>query len=177
MSMDVDLNNVSVLTMSPDWPIERVVELSEKMSALNPVFTDGHTAAALLVQTGEVAISPFINLHSLMREVDKDPEGPLQMAFIEPVPVRQSEASGVFNSELAEAPCSALLYIEWTASDAAQELFDADPLQASLYWEGSRMAELIGDREVVVAEPADVAELPDRIAQIQEAFGFPTVGG
>jgi hypothetical protein len=54
-------------------------------------------------------------------------------------------------------------------------LLDADPLQASLYWEGSRMAEMIGDLESTVADPAAVAALPDWILQIQEAAGFPTL--
>lgn len=175
MAMDVDLNNVSVLTVDPDWGTERVVELSEQLGDLEPVFTDGHTAAALLVQSGEVAISPFVNLHSAMREVDKDPDGDLQVTFIEPVPIRQSEASGVFRD--ADHPCTALLYIEWSAGDAAQEILDADPLQASFSWDGSRMAELIGDRETVIAEADDISKLPDAIAAIQEAFGFPSVGG
>jgi len=174
MSMDIDLNNVSVLATSPDWGIERVVELMTAMAAQDPIYVDGHVNAALLVQSGEVGISPFINLHSAIRERDKDPEGPLQVHLIEPVPVRASEAYGVFGDALATAPYSALLFVEWIANnDDAQELLDADPLQASLYWEGSNMAEMIGDLGVAVADPAGVAALPDWIEQIQAAAGFP----
>jgi ABC-type Fe3+ transport system substrate-binding protein len=132
MSMDVDLNNVAVLSVDPEWGVDRVVELSAAMAENDPIFADSHTSATLLVQSGEVAISPFVNLHSAYREVVKDPEGPLQVAFIEPVPVRQSEASGVMRN--ADNPCAALLYIEWLNSDPAQEILDADPLQASLSW-------------------------------------------
>ena len=46
---DVDLNNLSVLATSPDWGIEGVVEQSEQLAALDPIYTDGHTAASLLV--------------------------------------------------------------------------------------------------------------------------------
>jgi iron(III) transport system substrate-binding protein len=174
MAMDVDLNNVSVLSLDPDWGIDKVVDLSTKMRELNPVFTDGHTAASLLVQSGEVAISPFVNLHSLMREIDKNPDGPLQVAFIEPVPIRESEASGVMRD--AEHPCGALLYIEWTAGDTAQKIFDEDgPIQASFAWDGSRMKQMVGDRKTVIAGPDQIAELPDAISKIQEAFGFPTL--
>ncbi len=174
MAMDVDLNNVSVLTLDPAWGLDKVVDLSKKMKDLNPVFTDGHTAASLLVQSGEVAISPFVNLHSLMREVDKNPDGPLQVAFIEPVPIRESEASGVFRD--AEHPCSAMLYIEFTAGDAAQKIFDEDgPLQASFAWDKSRMKQMVGDRTTVIAGPDQIAKLPDAIAAIQEAFGFPSL--
>lgn len=175
MSLDVDLNNVSVLAAHPDWGIDRVAELMSGIAALDPIYTDGHSSAAKLVASGEVAISPFINLHSSMRQVDKDPEGPLQVTFIEPVPIRASEAYGVFSDDLSEAPYAALLFIEWIANnDEAQALLDADPLQASLYWDESRMAEMIGDRETAVADPAGVAELPAWIQQIQEAAGFPT---
>lgn len=174
MAMDVDLNNVPVLADHPDWGIERVLELSEQMAANDPIFTDGHTAATLLVQAGEVAISPFVLLQSAMREVDKDPEGPLQVAFIEPVPVYLAESYGVFNDDLAEAPCAALLYIEWTAGDAAQQqLNDAAPLKESMLFEGSRKVELIGDAETHVIAPSAMANLPDWIAQVQEAFDFP----
>ena len=173
MAMDVDLNNVAVLSLDPEWGVDRVIELSEAMGKLNPIFADSHTAATLLVQNGEVAVSPFVNLHSAQREVDKNPDGPLQVAFIEPVPVRQSEASGVMRN--AEHPCSALLYIEWTASsDTAQEIFDADPLQASINWENSRMRQMIGDKKTVIAEADEIAALPEVIASVQEAFGFPT---
>jgi ABC-type Fe3+ transport system substrate-binding protein len=178
LAMDVDLNNVSVLATSPDWGIERVVELMEDIAANEPIYVDGHTSAALLVQSGEVAASPFVNLHSLMREVDKDPDGPLQVHFIEPVPIRASEAYGVYDDTLAEAPCSALLFIEWISNDDdAQALLDADPLQASLFWADSRMAEMIGDLEPTVADPETVAALPDWIQQIQGAAGFPQVSG
>jgi hypothetical protein len=176
MSMDVDLNNVSVLATS--WGIDRVAELMTAIAANKPIYTDGHTAAATLVQSGEVAISPFINLHSLMRRVDKEPDGPLQVHFVTPVPIRASEAYGVFDASLSEAPYASLLFIEWIANnDVAQELLDADPLQASLYWSGSRMAEMIGPLETTVAGPAQVALLPDWIAAIQEAAGFPTIAG
>jgi hypothetical protein len=176
MSMDVDLNNVSVLATS--WGIDRVAELMTAIAANKPIYTDGHTAAATLVQSGEVAISPFINLHSLMRRVDKEPDGPLQVHFVTPVPIRASEAYGVFDASLSEAPYASLLFIEWIANnDVAQELLDADPLQASLYWSGSRMAEMIGPLETTVAGPAEVALLPDWIAAIQEAAGFPTIAG
>jgi ABC-type Fe3+ transport system substrate-binding protein len=172
MSMDVDLNNVAVLSVDPEWGTDRVIALSEAMAKNEPIFADSHTSATLLVQSGEVAISPFVNLHSAYREVLNDPEGPLQVAFIEPVPVRQSEASGVMRD--AEHPCSALLYIEWLASDPAQEILDADPLQASLSWDGSMMADMIGDSQTVIAEADQIAELSDAIASVQEAFGFPT---
>ena len=176
MAMDVDLNNVSVLATSPDWGIERVVELMSQIAANEPIYVDGHVNAALLVQSGEVAISPFINLHSAVREYAKDPEGPLQIHFIEPVPIRASEAYGVFSDQLAEAPYSGLLFVEWIANDDdAQELLDADPLQASLNWAGSDMAEMIGDREVTIAVPAAVTILPDWIEQIHEAAGFPQI--
>jgi iron(III) transport system substrate-binding protein len=176
MSLDVDLNNVSVLATA--WGIDRVTELMSAIAANEPTYVDGHTAAATLVQSGEVAISPFINLHSLMRKVDEDPEGPLQVHFVEPVPIRASEAYGVYDSSLAEAPYASLLFIEWIAnSDVAQELLDADPLQASLFWTGSRMAEMIGDLETTIAGPAEVALLPDWISAIQEAAGFPTIAG
>lgn len=176
MSLDIDLNNVSVLATS--WGIDRVTELMAAIAANNPTYTDGHTAAATLVQSGEVAISPFINLHSLMRKVDDDPDGPLQVHFVTPVPIRASEAYGVYNSSLSEAPYASLLFIEWIAnSDVAQELLDADPLQASLFWSGSRMAEMIGSLETTVAGPAEVALLPEWISAIQEAAGFPTLSG
>ena len=174
MAMDVDLNNVSVLSLDPQWGLDKVVALSEKMKALNPVFTDGHTAASLLVQSGEVAISPFVNLHSLMREIDKNPDGPLQVSFIQPVPIRESEASGVFRN--AQHPCSALLFIEWTAGDTAQKIFDGDgPIQASFAWDGSRMKKMVGSDNTVIAGPDQIAKLPDAISAIQQAFGFPSL--
>ena len=172
MAMDVDLNNLSILTVDPEWGVDGVVELGEKMSRLQPVFTDSHTAATLLVQNGEVAISPFVFTQSAVREVDKRPDGPLQVAFIEPVPVSISESSGVFRD--AEHPCAALLYIEWTNSDTAQRIYDKAPLQASFAWEGSRLREMVGDRETVIAGPGQIAELPAAISKIQAAFGFPT---
>ena len=176
MTLDIDLNNVSVLATSPDWGIDRVVDLMSSMAELEPIYTDGHANAVALVQSGEVAISPFVNLHTAIRSIDEDPDGPLQIHFVEPVPIRASEAYGVFGDELAQAPYSALLFVEWiSGSDAAQELLDADPLQASLFWDGSRMAEMIGDLETTVADPAAVAALPDWILQIQEAAGFPTL--
>ncbi len=119
MAMDVDLNNVALLATSPDWGIDGVVDLMGKISDLDPTYTDGHVNAALMVQSGEVAISPFIFLHSAYREWAKDPDGPLQIAFIDPVPIGASEGYGVFNDDLAESPYSALLFVEWAASDAA----------------------------------------------------------
>jgi iron(III) transport system substrate-binding protein len=176
MAMDVDLNNVSVLATSPDWGIERVVELSEQMAELDPIYTDGHTAASLLVQQGEVAISPFVNVQSAQREIDKDPDGPLQLHFVEPVPVRASEAYGIYNDDLGEAPHAGLLFIEWMAnSDVAQSLLDENPVTASMAWPGSRLAEMTAGLEITVAGPGDTTKLPGWIEQIHEAFGFPTL--
>ena len=176
MAMDVDLNNMSVLATSPEWGIERVVELSEELAALDPIFTDGHTAASLLVQSGEVAISPFVNVVSAQREIDKNPDGPLQLHFVEPVPIRASEAYGIYNEDLGEAPYAGLLFIEWMAnSDVAQGLLDANPVTASMAWPGSRLTEMVGDSELTVAGPGDTTKLPAWIEQIHEAFGFPTL--
>ncbi len=177
MALDVDLNNVAVLATSPDWGIDKVADLMGKMAELKPTYTDGHVNAALMVQSGEVAISPFINLHSAYREWEKDPDGPLQIAFIDPVPIRASEAYGVFRDDLADAPYSALLFVEWIASDDdAQALLDADPLQASLYWPNSMLADMTKDHETTIADPAAVAELPAWIESIHEAAGFPSIG-
>ena len=176
MAMDVDLNNLSVLATSPDWGIEGVVELSEQMAALDPIFTDGHTAASLLVQQGEVAISPFVNVQSAQREIDKDPDGVLQLHFIEPVPIRASEAYGIYNDDLADAPYAGLLFIEWMAnSDVAQGLLDENPVTASMAWPDSRLAAMTEGLELTVAGPGDTTKLPAWIEQIHEAFGFPTL--
>ena len=175
MAMDVDMNNIAVLAAADGWDVDRVVALSKKMAKNNPIWTDGHTAADLLVQSGEVAISPFVNLHNTVRIIDKAPDGPLQLAFIEPVPVRLSESMAVFNDDFAQAPYSALLFLEWHANDVAQSLLDADPVQASLYWEGSRMGEMIEGLDQGVTTHAQMEELPSWVTKVQEAFGFPSM--
>ena len=176
IAMDVDLNNVGILASAPGWDLDKVLELSAQLAELDPIFTNGHTAATLLVQNGEVAMSPFVNLHSAVREVDKNPDGALQVALIEPVPVRLAESAGVFNADFSDSPHAALLFIEWMASDDFQSLLDADPLQASLHWEGSRMADMIGDRKIGVFGSEMQSQLPDWVSQVQATFGFPTAG-
>jgi hypothetical protein len=163
------------LTSHPDWPLDRVIDLAAGMAKLQPIFIDRDTQGSLLVQSGEAAIFPFVNTQSAQREIDKNPDGPLRLHFIEPVPIRQADYAGVYNDEFAESPHCALLYLEWLASDEAMAPLNED-MQSSFYWEGdNRLRKLIGGREVTIAEHDNLEQLGSSMEAIFAAYGFPTV--
>lgn len=175
MVLAIEPKNVATLASHKDWPIDRVVELAEGMAKQQPIFIDRDTQGALLVQSGEAAIFPFVNTQSAQREIDKNPDGPLQLHFIEPVPIRSADSAGVYNSEFSQSPHCALLYLEWLAGDDAMAPLNED-LQSSFYWEGdNRLRKLIGDREVTIAEHDNLEKLGSWMDEIFAAYGFPTV--
>lgn len=177
MVLALEPKNVATLAAHPDWPLDRVVELAAGMAENDPVFTDRDTAGSILVQTGEVAIFPFVNVHSAQREIDKDPDGPLRLHFIEPVPIREADSAAVYSDDFAESPHCALLYLEWLAGDEAMAPLNED-VQSSFYWEGdNRLRELIGDREVAIAEHDDLEKLAGWMDEIFAAYGFPAGAG
>ncbi len=173
----LDVRPSNLAPMVAVWGEEKTYEFAKNLAAQEPSWVRGNTDALTRIQAGENSLMVFANYHSGIRAMEEDPGGPLQMALIEPVPVRIGETLGVFGPDIADNPWGALLFIEWMTTPEAQEILDADPLKSSIYSGTGRIGELVAEYESSIADFEHFAELEGYMDNIVEEFGFPQAEG
>jgi iron(III) transport system substrate-binding protein len=173
----LDVRPSNMAPMVAVWGEDKTYAFAKKLAAQDPVWVRGNTDALTRIQAGENELMVFANYHSGIRAMEKDPKSALRMKLIDPIPVRVGESLGIFNSDIANNPAGAALFIEWMSSPAAQAILDQDPLKSSIYSDTGRIGQIVKEHETATADFDRFAEMEGYMGKIVEAFGFPQPAG
>ena len=152
--------------------LEWSLKLARGLRDQQPIWFRGNTRAMRGIQTGEYKLHFGAHYQSVVRAIDRDPTGTLQLKIIEPVPVRMGNTEFVLNS--APHPYTALLLMEHFASPEGQEIIDKYyPLVASVYTPGSHLGKLLKGKKLCVNGFENIEKTDQWMVKTVEAFGFP----
>ena len=155
---------------------EWTMKLARGLRDQEPVWFRGNSRGISAIQAGEYPLHFAIHYQSVVRAMQKDRTGALQLKVIEPVPVRFSSFETILTS--AAHPYAALLLLEHEASPEGQDLIDRYyPQVASVYSPGSHLSKLLKDKKLCVNDFENFHNSAKWMAQAVEAFGFPKAEG
>jgi hypothetical protein len=110
--------------------------------------------------------------HSVIRIRDQRKAPHIQAVLLEPIPVRLNQILSI--NEKTSMPAAAALFIEFTASDKVQEIFDrAGPIKASVFKPGSLPNKLVEGKKIAFVGWDDVDEIEPLQKRIFESWKFP----
>jgi iron(III) transport system substrate-binding protein len=168
----VDIRSQELASLVPVWGLEKVLDFARKIGAQQPMWVRGGTRPVVSVASGEIPLFLGPNYSSVKGVQRKDPLGVLQFTILEPVPVRIGTEQGILLT--SKNPHAALLWLEFMASPAAQNLIDQyEPLSSSFYVRGSAVEQELRGRKLSIVSWEQNDEMEQWIAKIVEAFGFP----
>jgi iron(III) transport system substrate-binding protein len=168
----VDIRSQELASLVPVWGLEKVLDFARKIGAQQPMWVRGGTRPVVSVASGEIPLFLGPNFSSVKGVQRKDPLGVLQFTILEPVPVRIGTEQGILLT--SKNPHAALLWLEFMASPAAQNLIDQyEPLSSSFYVRGSAVEQELRGRKLSIVSWEQNDEMEQWIAKIVEAFGFP----
>ncbi|MGH7844853.1 MAG: ABC transporter substrate-binding protein [Candidatus Binatia bacterium] len=168
----VDIRPLNYIPMVAGAGEEQAVKYAKGLAAQQPIWVRGHSRSLVAMAAGEIALHSMTNYNSAMEAMGKDPRGCLQVRLIEPIPVRLSGPQMVV--ENATNPYAAILWLEFIASPAAQDIIDQDePLKSSIYSPDSAVEKVVRGKKTWVQEWDDFEKSDRWVQMIVEAFGFP----
>ena len=174
IAVDTRPNTLSWLV--PAWGEEKVLDFARKLKANEPLWVRGQTAHMPRLAAGEYPIHCSMYLHTAQRTLLRDPTLPVKIVVPNPVPLTSHEPEGVYVG--AKHPNAALLWIEFVASNEAQQIVDSvDPGKASFLVEGTIGQKLLKGKSVSLCGGScrdRQSEYMERIAV--SAWGLPKVG-
>ncbi|MGH7846756.1 MAG: ABC transporter substrate-binding protein [Candidatus Binatia bacterium] len=154
--------------LGPEW----TTKLAKGLRDQEPVWFRGNSRAIGAIQAGEYPLHFALHYQSVVRAMQKDRTGALQLKIIEPVPVRFSSFETILSS--APHPYAALLLLEHEASPEGQDLIDKYyPQVASVYSPGSHLSKVLKGKKLCVNDFETFHNSTKWMAQAFEAFGFP----
>ena len=158
--------------LGPEW----TMKLARGLRDQEPVWFRGNSRGISAIQSGEYSLHFAIHYQSVVRAMQKDRAGALQLKIIEPVPVRDSSFETILSS--APHPYAALLLLEHEASPEGQNLVDKYyPQVASVHSPGSHLSRLLKGKKLCVNDFETFHNSAKWMAQAVEAFGFPKAEG
>jgi hypothetical protein len=157
--------------MGEEW----MINYAHKIRDQDPAWTRG-TQALLRIATGEGNMYHLAYYHSCMlrsrERQQKIGDNSLACKVIEPVPIRIGDRTAV--SLAAASPYTALLWVEFQASVAAQQIIDThEPLKSSLYVPGSEINKLVKGKQVSVNDWHTFHNTERWMELTVKALGFP----
>lgn len=174
IAVDTRPNTLSWLV--PTWGEEKVLDFARKLKANDPLWVRGQTAHMPRLAAGEYPIHCSMYLHTAQRTLMGDPSLPVKVVVPNPVPITSHEPEGVYAG--AKNPNAALLWIEFVASNEAQQIVDStDPGKASFLVEGTIGQKLLKGKNVSLCGGScrdRQSEYMERIAV--SAWGLPKIG-
>jgi len=122
---------------------------------------------------GEIPLFLGTYYHTVMNLKAKGTEN-LEVLLLEPVPVRLLSVYGIVTG--AKNPSAATLFLEYLSGPEAQKMLDdIEPLKSSIYSQHSKLEQLVRGRKTSVIDWEYLDKMQSYMAQISEAYGFPTV--
>ena len=174
IAVDTRPNTLSWLV--PAWGEEKVLDFARKLKANEPLWVRGQTAHMPRLAAGEYPIHCSMYLHTAQRTLLGDPSLPVKVVVPNPVPITSHEPEGVYVG--AKNPNAALLWIDFVASNEAQQIVDSiDPGKASFLVEGTIGQKLLKGKNVSLCDGScrdRQSEYMERIAV--SAWGLPKLG-
>ena len=171
-----EAEHVAIMMAEDSWGPERTLEWAEQLLANEPVWVDGSSSGLTLMASGEQPLFLMPNYHTSRNIQDEQP-GKVEITLIEPIGVLLQSFHCVRLG--SEAPASSLLFLEWFAGPEGQAVLDEfGPFKASVYSEGSEIANAIEGREHVIYgwDGVETNALNEWTQAILEVWGFPTAG-
>jgi ABC-type Fe3+ transport system substrate-binding protein len=154
------------------WGKEKVIDYTTKLGEQKPVWTTGATRSITAMAAGEYAIGSLNHYHSVIRIREQRKAPHVQAVLIEPIPVRLNNIWGINGK--TTMPASAVLFMEFAASDKVQEIFDRDgPVKASVFKAGSLPNKLVEGKKIAFVGWDDVDEIEPMQKRIFESWKFP----
>lgn len=154
------------------WGKDKVIDYTTKLGEQRPVWTTGATRSITAMAAGEFAIGSLNHYHSVIRVRDQRKAPHLQAVLLEPVPVRLNQILSI--NGRTGMPASAALFIEFTASDKVQEIFDREgPIKASVFKPGSLPNKLVEGKKIAFVGWDDIDEIEVLQKRIFESWKFP----
>lgn len=168
----VDIRPKDVAGLTPAWGLEKTLDFARKIAAQQPIWVRGGSRVMLSIISGEIPMMMGNNYGSVREAQRKDPEGVLQYAILEPVPVRFGNAQAILSG--ARHPFAGLLWLEWLASPEAQKIIDeTEPYSSSVYVRGGAVEQELRGKNLSVVDWEHYPRMEDWQAKIVEAYGFP----
>jgi iron(III) transport system substrate-binding protein len=167
-----DIRPTEIAALVPAWGLEKTVDYARKLALQQPVWVRGTTRATMAVLAGEYPMFIGGNYKSIRRAQQKDRAGVLQYKFMEPIPVRPSEAVGVIAT--SGSPHAALLWIELVATPEGQKILDDfDPFGGSTYAPGSVQSQEIKGKQISLVNWEYYTKVGEYQDKVVAAYGFP----
>jgi ABC-type Fe3+ transport system substrate-binding protein len=167
----LDIRSKALPLLVPFWGLEKVLDVSRRLTAQNPVWFRGDARARTQMAVGEIRLAYGLNYSGVKYHQEKDPSKTIEYKLTEPVPVRLTEAQAVLAT--AAHPHAALLWLEFQASPEGQKILDQEDLAASLFTPGSVHEQLTKGKNVSLVSWDHFQKVGDYEKKIVEALGFP----
>lgn len=161
----------SLAALAPAKGQEWLKDFAQKMKEQDPVWSRGNTRALTAMAAGEYMLHSGTYYHSAQRQIDRGADS-LAIAVLEPVPVRNTLASGI--QQGVKNMHAGLLFLEWMAGPEGQRILDEDePLKASMHNQTSKVRTLVEGKKLSIADWKWWPRMADLEKLIIEGYGFP----
>ena len=167
-----DIRPKDVAGLVPVWGLEKTLAFARKIAAQEPIWVRGSSNIMLRIVAGEIPMMMGPNYGSVREAQIKDTIGVLQYSIPEPVPVRFGNSLGILAT--AEHRHTAILWLEWLASPAAQKIADeTEPFASSMYVHGGAVEQELRGRKLSIEDTEALRHVQEWREKLVEAFGFP----
>lgn len=166
-----DVRTKALPALVPLWGLEKVLDISRKLAAQNPIWYRSDSRVLPMISIGEIGLVYGLNYKSVSRQQDKEARKVLEYKVVEPVPARLAEANAILAT--AANPHAGLLWLEFQASHEGQKILDEHDLAASLLSPGSVHEQLTRGKKLSIVDWDHFQKTAGYSNKIVEALGFP----
>jgi iron(III) transport system substrate-binding protein len=169
----LDVRPLALATLFPAMGRDWVLSFARRLAAQDPVWVRTHPRTLTAMAAGEIPLFLGTYYHTVMNLKAKGTEN-LEVLLLEPVPVRLLSVYGIVKG--SKNLNAATLFLEYLSGPEAQKMLDdIEPLKSSIYSQHSKLEQLVRGRKTSVIDWEYLDKMQSYMAQISEAYGFPTV--
>jgi iron(III) transport system substrate-binding protein len=169
----LDVRPLALATLFPALGKDWVLSFARRLAAQDPIWVRTHPRTLTSLATGEFPLFLGTYYHTVMNQRAKGMQN-LEVLLLEPVPVRLLSVYGLVKG--SRSPHAAMLFFEYLSGREAQKILDdVEPLKSSIYSPHSKLEQLVRGRKTSVMDWEHIDKMQSYMAQISEAYGFPTV--
>jgi len=169
----LDVRPLALATLFPAQGRDWVLSFARRLAAQDPVWVRAHPRTLTAMAAGEFPLFLGTYYHTVMNQRSKGMQD-MEVLLLEPVPVRLLSVYGIVKG--SRSPHAAMLFFEYLSGPEAQKILDnIEPLKSSIYSEHSKLEQLVRGRKTSVIDWEYLDKMQSYMAQISEAYGFPTV--
>ena len=169
----LDVRPLALATLFPAQGRDWVLNFARRLAAQDPVWVRTHPRTLTAMAAGEFPLFLGTYYHTVMNQRSKGIQN-IEFLLLEPVPVRLLSVYGIVKG--SRSPHAAMLFFEYLSGPEAQKMLDdIEPLKSSIYSQHSKLEQLVRGRKTSVIDWEYLDKMQSYMAQISEAYGFPTV--